>query len=214
MITGGARLMDGVVTRTGEAARADGARTTGCGKPFADTMVTTTAVRGSMTTCGVSTRLAGGTNLDGKTATKLSGPLCPNVQAHRRWRRRKSRREPWHLWPTTGLQRAQGRGSILDPWSSPSSHHPTTSKRNTGLIKRRFIRASFHSQTMTVSPQHESCPVEDLALLRCGPAPLSIQPWKPRSWESHLPRGQGSPSRAARLFSCALPSYVARTKHP
>jgi hypothetical protein len=36
-------------------------------------MVTTTGVRGSMTTCGVSTRVACGTKPDGATVTKPGG---------------------------------------------------------------------------------------------------------------------------------------------
>jgi hypothetical protein len=70
MITGGARLTDGAGARTGEATRAGGATTTGCGKPFAGTVVTITGVRGAMTTCGVSTMVAGGTTPEGKTVTK------------------------------------------------------------------------------------------------------------------------------------------------
>jgi len=80
MIIGGVTLTAGAGARIGEAARADGARTTGCGKPLERTMVTITGVRGAMTICGVSTIVACGTKPVGATNTRgVTMPECTDL---------------------------------------------------------------------------------------------------------------------------------------
>jgi hypothetical protein len=73
MIIGDVTLTGGAGARIGEATRADGVTTIGGGKSLEGTMVTITGVRGVMTTCGVSTMVAGGTTPDGEMVTKPGG---------------------------------------------------------------------------------------------------------------------------------------------